>query len=127
MCNELEDTIEHIVAGCPVLAKTEYIQRHDRAAGYLHWSICKSYNLKTTDKWYEHTPEKVTESKSGTILWDMPVNTDKEIKANRPGIIIKDKKHNKCIMIDMSIPSERNVSIKEVENYQSTKTSKLKL
>ena len=36
MCKEFEKTVDHIVAGCPVLAKTEYVQRHDRAAGYLH-------------------------------------------------------------------------------------------
>ena len=115
MCNEFEETIDHIVAGCPVLANTEYIQRHDKAAGYLHWRICKHYHFPTADKWYEHKPEKVTENEAATVLWDMPVNTDKEIKANRPDIIIKDKIEKKCIMIDMSIPSERNVSIKEVE------------
>ena len=51
----------------------------------------------------------------------MPVNTDKEIKANRPDIIIKDKKEKTCIMIDMSIPSERNVPIKEVEKLSKYK------
>ena len=107
------------MAGCPVLAKTEYIQRHDKAAGYLHWRICKHYHFPAADKWYEHKTEKVTENETATILWDMPVNT--EIKADRPGIIIKDKTERKCIMIDMSIPSERNVSIKEVEKLSKYK------
>ena len=115
MCNEFEETIDHIVAGCPVFPKTEFIQRHDKAAGYLHWKICKHYHFPAADKWYKHKPEKVTENETATILWDMPVNTDKEIKAKTPDITIKDKKEKTCIMIDMSIPSERNVSIKEVE------------
>ena len=51
----------------------------------------------------------------------MPANTDKEIKANKPDIIIKDMKNKKCIMIDMSIPSKRNVSIKEVEKLSKYK------
>ena len=63
----------------------------------------------------------MTENETATVLWDMPVSTDKEIKANRPDIIIKDKKEKKCIMIDMSIPSERNVSIKEVEKLSKYK------
>ena len=121
MCDEFEQTIDHIVVGCPVLAKTEYIQRHDKAAGSIHWIICKHYHLPAADKWYEHKPERVNENERATILWDMPVKTDKEIKANRPDIIMKDKKERKCIMIDMSIPSDRNVSIKEVEKLSKYK------
>ena len=71
MCNEFEETIDHIVAGCPVLANTEYIQRHDKAAGYIHWRICKHYHFSTADKWYEHKPEKVTENEAATVLWDI--------------------------------------------------------
>ena len=63
----------------------------------------------------------MTENETATILGDMPVNTDKEIKANRPDIIIKDKREKTCIMIDMSIPSERNVSIKEAEKLSKYK------
>ena len=53
------------------------------------------------------------ENESATLLRDRPVNTDKEIKANRPDITIKDKKGKECIMIDVSSPSERNVSIRD--------------
>ena len=121
MCNEFEETIDHIVAACPLFANTEYIQRQDKAAGHLHWRICKHYKLPAAGKWYEHKPEKVTENETATVLWDMPLNTDKEIKANRPDIIIKDKKEKKCIMINMSIPSERNVSIKDIEKLSKYK------
>ena len=115
-----KESIDHIVAGCPVLANTDYIQRHDKAAGYLYWRICKHYKFPAADKWYEHNPEKMTENETATILRDMPLNTDKEIKANRPDIIIKDKKEKKCIMIDMSTPSEKNVSIKEIEKLSKS-------
>ena len=50
------------------------------------------------------------------VLWDMPVHTDKEIKSNRPDIIIKDQELKKCPMIDMAIFAERNTSVKMVEN-----------
>ena len=66
--------------------------RHNKAASYIHWKICKEYNINVADKWYENTPETVTENEDETctILWDMPVHTDKEIKSNRPDIIVKD-------------------------------------
>ena len=36
----------HLVSGCPKLAQTECIQRHDKAAAYLHWTVCKHYNIE---------------------------------------------------------------------------------
>ena len=51
----------------------------------------------------------------------MQVHTDKEIKANKPDIIIKDHINNTCQLIDMTIPSDRNFSIKEVEKLSKYK------
>ena len=56
----------------------------------------------------------------------MSIHTDKEITANKPDIVIKDKKRNKCIFIDMSVPSERNVGNKEAENCQNIKILRYK-
>lgn len=70
------------------------------------------YYLPAADEWYEHKPGKDTENENATIVRKMPVNTDKKIKANRPNIIIKDKKEKKCIMIHISITSERNLPTK---------------
>ena len=39
MCSQHEETVDHILSGCEVLAKTEYITRHNKAAAYLHWRI----------------------------------------------------------------------------------------
>ena len=44
----------------------------------------------------------MTENNEVTILWDIPVHADREIKANRPDIIIKDKKENMCMLIDVA-------------------------
>ena len=35
-CNIYEETIDHIMSGCPERAKTEYIPRH-KAVVYIHW------------------------------------------------------------------------------------------
>ena len=91
LCNEFDESIEHIISGCPVLAKKEYLERHDKALIYIHKNICRYYQIQVTSKWYEHKPSNVAEGKDVTILWDMPINTDNEIKANRPDIVIKDK------------------------------------
>ena len=53
---------------------------------------------------------KIVEGKDATILWDMPIITDKEIKANRPDILIKEKPANICMLIDMAALSDRNIA-----------------
>lgn len=116
ICGDRQETINHIISGCPVLAKKEYIHRHDRAGTYIHWKLCQHYGITTEKRWYKHTPEKVTENEKATILWDMPIHTDREIKANRPDIVVKDHEEKKCFLIDVSIPADDNVSRKEMEN-----------
>ena len=122
MCSQHEETVDHIVSGCEVLAKTEYISRHNKAAAYLHWNICQDHDIEVTDKWYEHKPESVTQSKDSkiTIMWDMPVNTDRTITANRPDIIIKDSVNSTCKLIDVNsirqkYRPERNGQKKQVQ------------
>jgi hypothetical protein len=43
------------------------------------------------------------------------VQTDREVLANRPDIIIKNKKDKICLLIDVAIPSDRNAIQKESE------------
>ena len=126
ICAQFQEKVDHLVSGCPELAKTEHIQSHNKAAAYLHWTVCKHYNIKVQDKHFEHEPATVTENQAVTILWDMPIQTDKEIKANRPDIVVKHKKERTCLFIDMSIPTERNTSLKQWKNSQSTKLLRLK-
>ena len=87
--------ITDIVSGFPELAQTEYISQHNKTAAYIHWKICRGYEIEKTEKWYEHQPTTITENSEVTILWDMPVQTDREIQANRPDIVVKDKKRKK--------------------------------
>ena len=129
MCSQYEETVDHILSGCEVLAKTEYISRHDKAAAYLHWNICQDHDIEVTDKWYEHKPESVTHNKDSkiTIMWDMPVNTDRTITANRPDIIIKDSVNSACKPINMSIPSDRNIALKEIAKKRKYKDLELEI
>ena len=55
-----------------------------------------------------------------TIMWDMPVNTDRTITANRPDIIVS--VDSTCKLIDMTVPADRNIALKEIERKKSSKT-----
>ena len=60
-------------------------------------------------------PKRVTEGNDVTILWDFAIHTDRSVKANRPYITVKDHKEKTCLLIDMTVPSDRNVSLKKYE------------
>ena len=57
----------------------------------------------------------VDEEGAVTVLWNQAIHTDREVTANRPDIIIKNKKEKTCTLIDVAIPADRNVVQKEVE------------
>ena len=47
---------------------------------YIHWKVCRNYNIMTSaDKWYEQKSETAFENEQATILWNMPIHTDREI------------------------------------------------
>ena len=104
------------------------IIRHNKAATYLHWRICQDYGFETANKWYEHKPETVVHSTDNniTILWDMTVHTDRAITANRPDIV-KDLTNFTCKLIDMTIPSDRNIALKETEKKSKYKDLELEI
>ena len=62
-----------------------------------------------------------------TILWDFPIRTDRTIQANRPDIIIKHKQSKTCQLIEMSVPSDNNISVKEFEKRSKYKDLEIEI
>jgi hypothetical protein len=59
------------------------------------------------------------------VLWNQGAQTDSEVLANRPDIIINTKKDRTCLLTDVAIPSDTNVIQKEDEkelNYKNLNT-----
>ena len=62
-----------------------------------------------------------------TIIWDMPVNTDRIITANRPDINVKDSMNSTCKLIDITVTSDRNIALKEIEKKSKYKDLELEI
>jgi hypothetical protein len=60
-------------------------------------------------------PKSVYEKGDVTVLWNQAVHTDREITANRPDKVIKNKEEKKCTLIDVAVPAGKNVVQKEAE------------
>ena len=71
---------------------------------------------------HTHMPKTVYEKGDVTVLWNQAVHTDREVTPNRPDIIIKNTKEKTCTLINVVIPSDRNVVQKEAEKMLKYKS-----
>ena len=46
-------------------------------------------------------------------MWDFKVLTDVVVKANKPDVLVIDKKEGKCLTIDIACPFDTRISEKE--------------
>jgi len=60
-------------------------------------------------------PKSVCEEGDVTVLLNQAVHTGREGTANRPYIIIKNKREKTCTPIDVAIPADKNAVQKEAE------------
>jgi hypothetical protein len=62
-----------------------------------------------------------------TVLWNQGVQTDREVLANRPDIVVKYKEARTCLLSDVAMPSHRNVTEKEAEKKLKYKNKYINL
>jgi len=63
-------------------------------------------------------------SRGAKILWDFQIQTDKQVMANQPDIVVVNKLQKKAVVIDIAIPIDSNINKKEnkkLEKYQGLK------
>jgi hypothetical protein len=68
LCKQHEENIDYLTSGCPILAKNEYLMRHDKFCTHLHHSMHKALGIETTDKWYTDVPKPVHEEGDVTYV-----------------------------------------------------------
>ena len=108
LCQQLDETIDHIISACPILAKEQYVKRHDKVCAQWHdkvsvqilSNICKEIGVQLDKKhWYAHLPNSVVTNQGGKVIivWNQQVQTDRTIPNNKPDIIIRDnEKRTAC-------------------------------
>ena len=103
-----------------LVSETIQVTNNDRVQ--KRRKICKALGIETTDKWYTHMPKAVYEKGDVTVLWNQAVHTEREVTANRPDLIIKNKKEKTCTLIDVAIPADRNDVQMEAEKKLKCKS-----
>ena len=60
LCQQFDETIDHIISACLILAKEQYVKRHDKVSAQIHFNIYKETGVQLDKKhWYEHVPKSV--------------------------------------------------------------------
>ena len=74
-----------------------------------------------------HTPRSVVNVNENTILWDYSIITDRKVLANRLDVVIHDRNSKSCMLIDVSVPDDKNFALKKLTKLASTRFWRSKL
>ena len=83
-----DKTINDMINECSKLAQKEYESRHDWVGKVIHWEMCKMLKFDHTTKFYTHKPKSALENNTHEIFWDFEIQTDHQIPARRPYLMI---------------------------------------
>ncbi|XP_044760844.1 uncharacterized protein LOC123318291 [Coccinella septempunctata] len=110
-CGQGREHIQHVTSGCSILAPREYTDRHNQMAKIYHQAIALKYNLlKVKKKNHLYSPEGVLENESYKLYWDTTIVTERPVANNRPDIVLFKKESKICYIIDITVPSDDNIS-----------------
>ena len=118
VCNEQSETIEHLVAGCKVLANSEYLSGHNRALMILAVEWEKEYDLIGMDMvWYKERweQETVLENGKAELVWDFEFHLQKTTTVRRPDIIFEEKGEKHIWICENACPRQHNLETKWAE------------
>ena len=127
LCKVHDETVNHIISGCTMMAGTKYTARHDKICTYVHWCALKERGFKTCDQWYAHVPERSVEHENIVVMWDLPMITDTHTPANRPDIVIHDRTKKEALLIDISVPVDTNIVQKTAEKHTKYRDLEIEL
>ena len=99
ICRRADEITNHIVRECPKLAQLECKRGHDWIGRRIHLGICGANGIHVKPKWREHQSEAVIENDLCKIL-----QADHFIATRRPQVIVIDKEHHECQIIDFDTP-----------------------
>ena len=110
-CKERPKTVDHLATQCNRMLGHDYTRRHNEVVKCIHLFLCNKYGIKNSI-----VLELIQEiNKYAEIRVDTTVATSTKQSANRPDIVIHDKKKREIILIEVGITSQDQLQIVENE------------
>ena len=126
LCGEYKETVEHLLAGCKILANSDYLSRHNRALMVFAVAWSKEHKLLGEEvKWYEERwcRGHILENEDAKLSWDFEFNLRKTTTSRRPDLILEDKNTKSIWICDMACPQQNNIEMNR--NEKQTKYRQL--
>ena len=121
MCGKAPECLAHVLAGCPSLSQSKYMERHNAALKVLFFEILRDLDLnETVSPWPSRIePKPLYESTQAQAFGDVPVYAEHTtVRANRVDARIIDHKEKKALLVEMSCPWIDNREKKEAEKME---------
>ena len=104
------------------VAQKEYKTKPNWVSKMIHWKLGKKLKFDPTNKWYMRYPAFVREKETHKLLWDFEMQTDHLISARPPDLLIINKRKRTRRIVDIAIPVDNKIKLKENEKRISTLT-----
>ena len=83
----------------------------------IHLGLCVKYGLKALPRMRTHSIQEIVSNENCEIRVDMRVPTGINIGANRPDILVHDKKRKEITLIEVGITSQDRLITVESEKW----------
>lgn len=116
MCGLKEESLDHLLSGCTVLAPKQHLERHNDVGKILYQAIIRQYMEETEmEPYYNFNPPPIKENEKYRIYWDRKIVTDRPVANNVPDIVFTQKEENITYIIDMAVPLAANIQKTQAE------------
>ncbi|XP_029655022.1 uncharacterized protein LOC115228605 [Octopus sinensis] len=114
-CGSARKTVDHLATRCSRMLHGSYMRRHNEIVRCIHLHVCRQYGIKKCKKLKAHSVQSVVENSRVEIRVDMTLQTDIEVKNNKPDIFVLDKMKNEITIIEVGVTSQDRLKQVEVE------------
>ena len=114
-CKERPKTVDHLATQCNRMLGHDYTRRHNEVFKCIHLFLCNKYGIKKSKRLRTHSVQEISANADVEIRVDTTVATSTKQSANRPDIVIHDKKRREIILIEVGITSQDQLQIVENE------------
>ena len=109
-------SVNHILSECRKLALKEYKIRHNFVGKVICWELCNKLKFDHTRDKYIYAQHRICPvEKTHTLLLDFELQTDHLILVKRSDLIIKNKGKKTNRYVDLLVPADHRVKLKESE------------